>query len=590
MRQKSLFLYVLLIFLSLTLLTIGTISIFSIRILSDSIYREVESSLTQQGRIIANQLRAYNQDEETSYQNFTALISQGINSRITLIATDGKVLADSHENYKVMDNHSNRPEVSIALEGSIGSSRRLSSTLSEQLLYIAVPPGESGIIIRLALSIDFIGEKVLTTYKKMIVFSLIILLLTLLFSVITARGFTRTIGSIKDISTHYSKGDFSKKLPENGPREVALLKKSINRMGEQLQHIINKATFQKNELQAMVNSMVEPVILLDNNLLIKEMNPAAEKLTGRTLEVSRKKKISDLIENKRIGHLVEKSLTSTEILEETVRLNQSIEQYVQIHSTPIFDIGGKNRGILLVMNNITRIKQLENMRRDFVSNVSHELKTPITLINGYVETLLDGASEDKSKRDQFLSVIGRHSQRLNSIIDDLLILSNIEDKGNDLVTENVLLNDLLFSAYTSALNMAEKENIKMEVICYDKLLIRVNPILLEQAVFNLINNAVKYSGSGSKVIITGKQVLSNGEKSIEISIEDNGIGIEDDQIDRIFERFYRINKNQKPDTGGTGLGLSIVRHIILAHKGRISVVSNKDRGCKFTISLPISLI
>ena len=193
MRQKSLFLYVLLIFLSLTLLTIGTISIFSIRILSDSIYREVESSLTQQGRIIANQLRAYNQDEETSYQNFTALISQGINSRITLIATDGKVLADSHENYKVMDNHSNRPEVSIALEGSIGSSRRLSSTLSEQLLYIAVPPGESGIIIRLALSIDFIGEKVLTTYKKMIVFSLIILLLTLLFSVITARGFTRTI-------------------------------------------------------------------------------------------------------------------------------------------------------------------------------------------------------------------------------------------------------------------------------------------------------------------------------------------------------------------------------------------------------------
>jgi len=586
LKRNSLFIYILLILLSITLVSIGTISIFSIKTLSDSIYEEVENSLKEQGRIINNQIHATKIENEQFYQDFINSIALKINARITIIALDGKVLADSHKDFREMENHSDRPEMIDAMKGNYGTSKRLSSTLSEEMLYITIPPEGTDRVVRLALSIDFIGEKVFETYKKIIIFSLIILVITLLISIATAKIFTRTIGSIKDVSTHYSKGDFTIKLPENGPVEVSLLKKSINSMGEQLKSIINKTTFQKNELLAMVNSMVESVILLDKHLQIKEMNPAAERLTGKNLEECRGKEIIKIINNEVISGLVKETLVTSDVLEETVRLNQPLQQYVQVHSSTIFDSNGENSGILLVMNNITRTKQLENMRSDFVSNVSHELKTPITLINGYVETLLDGALEDKSKLTQFLSIINKHSQRLNYIIDDLLILSNIENMGNEMITEKILLYDLLFSAYTSALDIAQKENIKMEVICYEKLQISANPILLEQAVFNLISNAVKYSGRGSTVIITGKQTLLDGDKKIEISIEDNGIGIGEDQLDRIFERFYRINKKQNHDIGGTGLGLSIVRHIALAHKGKVSAISNKNRGCKFSITLP----
>jgi len=585
-KKNSLFFYVLMILLSLTLISIGTITFFSSKTLSDSIYREVENSLIRQGRIISNNLSGFSSDSENYFQEFTDMNTWGIDARITLIALDGEVLADSHKDFRTMENHSNRPEVIDALKGINGSSRRFSSTLSEHLLYISITPENSEVIVRLALSIDFIGEKVLATYREVIVFSLFILIITLMISIFTARIFTKTIKAIKDISTYYSNGDFSIKLPENGPREVSQLKQSINIMGEQLQNIIKSTTFQKNELQAMVNSMEESVILLDKNLTVREMNRAAEKLTNKTFEECKHTKIINVIENKTINKLVEESLSRSEIFKETVCLDQTIEQYVQVHCSPIFDSQGKSKRILLVLNNITRIKQLENMRKDFVSNVSHELKTPITLINGYVETLLDGASENKSKRDQFLSIINRHSNRLNAIIDDLLILSNIEDKGKDMVSENVLLYDLLFSAYTSALDMAREENIKIEVICHDKLQISANPVLMELAVFNLISNAVKYSGSGSKVIVTGKQIKSHGEKKIEITVEDNGVGINEDQIERIFERFYRINKNQSQNIEGTGLGLSIVRHITLAHNGNISVISNRDRGCKFFITLP----
>ncbi|MCP4160506.1 MAG: hypothetical protein GY760_10565 [Deltaproteobacteria bacterium] len=226
------------------------------------------------------------------------------------------------------------------------------------------------------------------------------------------------------------------------------------------------------------------------------------------------------------------------------------------------------------------------MRKDFVSNVSHELKTPVTLINGYVETLIDGASRDKEKLDQFLNIINRHSKRISSIISDLLILSNIEDRGNNIIYEDLFLYDLLFSVYTSVLDNAENGEISLKIECDDQLKISANPILLEQAIFNLVSNALKYSGKGSQVIITGKMGSSTSNKQIHIQVKDDGIGIAKDQLDRIFERFYRVKKKHGEKMEGTGLGLSIVRHIILAHNGSIDVSSQEGKGCCFSIALP----
>lgn len=587
MKKLTVFSYVLIILLSLTILSISTISMFSIKTLSDFIYQEVEASLWEEAQLIYNIIPEYKNETAENYQEITEGFLSNLKIRITLISPNGSVLADSHEDYRKMENHSDRTEIFAALNNQKESSIRLSSTLGEQMLYIALPSGSKNVIVRAALSIDHIMNKVLSTFRNIIIFSIFILLIVVVISIYTAKLFTSIINSVKNISEFYAQGDFSKKLIENGPREVILLKKSINSMGEQLQEIVSKVSVQKNELQAMLNSMVDSVILLNNQMEIMEMNPAAEELLSLSFSECKKRNIKNIIPNTNILTLVEKSFSDKKYCEETVTFSLEPIQYIQIHCTPIEDIQSSSKGVLLVMNNMTRMKQLENMRKDFVANVSHELKTPVTLINGYTETLLDGAKNDPEKLNQFLKVIDRHSIRINHIIDDLLILSNIEDKGTNISLEEVALYDIIFSAYTSALNNAEKEGISMKIECNEQIKLLANPILLEQAILNLINNAIKYSGKGSIVSIVGTIEENHSKKDIIISVKDNGKGMDEKLLERIFERFYRINREQSKKMGGTGLGLSIVKHIALSHNGHVTVKSKPGQGSVFTITLPI---
>jgi two-component system phosphate regulon sensor histidine kinase PhoR len=549
----------------------------------------VESSLSEEAQLIYNILPENTDNSSDTFQEFSSKVLSGLKTRITLVALNGTVLGDSDEDYNAMDSHADRPEIIDALEGKYGSSIRYSETLKQYMLYITLPPGPKNIVVRASLSVDHIREKFFSTVRDIIIFSIVILAIAIAISIYTANMFTSIIRSLQEISEHYSKGDFSKKLVENGPKEVLRLKISINSMGEQLQEILNEVSVQKNELQAMLNSMVDSVILFNNKLEVIEMNPAAEQLLKTTFSKIRNEKINIIVKNEEICNLVEKSNTLSQFCEETVYFNQnqSLEQYLQVRCTPIYNLENSSKRILLVMNNMTRIKQLEIMRKDFVANVSHELKTPVTLINGYVETLLDGAMNDPEKLSQFLHIINRHSSRINHIIDDLLILSNIEDKGTNIQTEEVGLYDILFSAYTSALDKAENESITMIIHCDESLKLKANPILLEQAVFNLIINAIKYSGNGSKVLINGYEEVRDSKKYAVISIEDNGKGMAEDLLDRIFERFYRINRKQSKKVGGTGLGLSIVKHITLSHRGSVQVTSHPEQGSCFKIILPI---
>lgn len=584
MKKLSVFSYILIILLSIAVLSIGTISIFSIKTLSDFIYNEVGSSLEEEARLIHNLVLPNLDDSPEPYQDLTKRIFEDLNIRITIITLEGLVLADSHKDYTKMENHGDRPEVIDALTGKVGNHTRFSTTLSQHMLYVTMPPADKNVVVRAAVSIDHIRNKFIDTFTDIAVFSIIILFIAVLISILTANTFTSIILSIKNISTYYAKGDFSRKLNDYGPREVFQLKKSINSMGEQLQEIIDRVSFQKNELQAMLNSMEDAVLLLNRKHEIKEMNPAAEYLIGKKLEDCRKEKITSFIDNDELTGLIQDSMALGEPLNKTILITRGLEMFFQVHSSPITGSEKSSDGILLVLHNMTRVKQLENMRKDFVANVSHELKTPITLINGFVETLMDGAIDDREKREQFLHVISRHSRRINHIIDDLLILSNIEDKGTNVNTEVVTLFDILFSAYTSALSGSEKYDVSLQVDCEDSIRIEVNPVLLEQAVLNLINNAVRYSGKGSHVLIRARET---DENEVTIEVSDDGIGMAEDQLDRIFERFYRINRQQSKKSGGTGLGLSIVKHIALAHNGWITVDSKPGEGSSFKIFLPI---
>ncbi|MBB6478787.1 sensor histidine kinase [Spirochaeta isovalerica] len=583
MKKLSVFSYTLLILLSIAILSIGTISIFSIKTLSDFIYNEVGTSLKEETRLIRNLIDVNSDNSPEPYQEITERIFEDLNIRLTIIALDGSVLADTHENYRIMDNHSTRPEVLDAMNGEVGEYIRYSNTLSRHMLYITLPPGDKNLIVRTAISIDHIRDKFVKTLSDIAVFSVIIFIITVLLSILSANTFTSTILSIKNITTFYAKGDFSRKLSDSGPQEVSQLKKSINTMGDQLKTIIEKESFQKNELQAMLNSMEDAVLLLDNQLIIKEINPASESLLQSRVEICKGHSIKDFLDNDPIIRMIEDSLALKMVQEKTLAVNRGLDQYYQIHSTPLKTSENEYDGILTVFHDVTRVKQLENMRKDFVANVSHELKTPVTLISGFVETLMDGAINDKERVEQFLHVISRHSKRISNIIDDLLILSNIEDKGTDICKEEVILYDILFSAYTSVLTESEKSKISIDVVCDESLTIHVSPTLIEQAVLNLVINAIKYAGEGSHVVIKGKKENNN---SVIIEVTDNGVGMEKEQLERIFERFYRINRQQSKNKGGTGLGLSIVKHIALAHKGNVTVETEPGRGTTFRITLP----
>jgi two-component system phosphate regulon sensor histidine kinase PhoR len=262
---------------------------------------------------------------------------------------------------------------------------------------------------------------------------------------------------------------------------------------------------------------------------------------------------------------------------------------LQTHAVPLRDEDNKSMGVLLVMNDLTKLNRLENIRQDFVANVSHELKTPITAIKGYVETLLDGALEDQDNARRFLGIVVRQANRLDAIVDDLLTLSRIEDRENkeEIPLAPAEVGAVLESALQTCAVHADEKDIVVQVECDDELYAPINQPLLEQAVINLLNNAIAYSPHGSLITLRcqGSRTM-RGEEFVHFSVIDNGPGIAKEHLPRLFERFYRCDKARGRDQGGTGLGLAIVKHIAQAHNGTVEVESSPGKGSTFTITLP----
>jgi len=333
----------------------------------------------------------------------------------------------------------------------------------------------------------------------------------------------------------------------------------------------------------VLSSMVEGLIAADIYLNIVEINQTAKKIFGIERDDLTGLSVPDIIRNREIIVAVKESMESEEPVEKEISLVDSDETILQLKGTKLKDSRGRTIGALIVFNDITKISKLESIRRDFVSNVSHELKTPITSIKGYIETLLEGAIDDKENARSFLDIIKRQTSRLNAIIEDLLSLSRIEqeEEKKQIEKQRTPLQLLLESAALYCRQNAAAKNISLEVFCEKGLVVDVNANLLEQAVANLIDNAVKYSTEGCFVYVRGYNENNNAV----IEVEDNGPGISSEHHDRIFERFYRVDKARSRKVGGTGLGLAIVKHIAQAHGGTVSIKSEPGKGSRFFIKL-----
>jgi two-component system phosphate regulon sensor histidine kinase PhoR len=330
--------------------------------------------------------------------------------------------------------------------------------------------------------------------------------------------------------------------------------------------------------------MEEAVILLDFDLTVLEINEAALRLADTAYDDAVGKELLVIFRNTSLHNLAEKIRNKQKSVDQEIILFQDSDLFLQVHGSIISGTeSNEDSRILIVLNDVTTIKKLEQIRKDFVANVSHELKTPITAAKGYVETLLGYESTDPATTKEFLSVIHRQVNRLASIVEDLLIISRLE-QSNDIQPEMTPCNLQELLEYISRMYLAEAEgkNISLQAVCPPEITVTANRILLEQGIANLVDNAVKYSEPGESIEIEGEEQ----EGFTAIRVIDHGHGIADEHIDRIFERFYRVDKGRSRDRGGTGLGLSIVKHVALAHKGQVTVESTVGSGSTFTILLP----
>jgi two-component system phosphate regulon sensor histidine kinase PhoR len=335
--------------------------------------------------------------------------------------------------------------------------------------------------------------------------------------------------------------------------------------------------------------MLAAVLTIDASDRLVSLNSSASELLHLSSRISVGKSMQELIRNIDLLQLIEKAKSSDVAVEDEIELGNKGEiLFLLANCVHLYDENRKSFGLLLVLHDVTRMRLLEKMRKDFVANVSHELKTPITSIKGYVETVLDDNLEDKENSVRFLEVALRKANHLNAIIDHLLLLSRIEEQAEaeniELVLEN--LRPVLEEAVQSCMPTATKKKIVLQLDCPENLFVPMHMVLLEQAVVNLIINAVKYSPEGSRILIGGGRKTDVAHSGIEITVQDFGVGIGAEHLPRLFERFYRSDKARSRKLGGTGLGLAIVKHIVQAHKGDVYVQSVLGEGTKVTLCLP----
>jgi two-component system phosphate regulon sensor histidine kinase PhoR len=544
-------------------------------------YSQLRSELTSYAKLVASELP----DDEKRYQGYCMRTAKAIDSRVTLINTEGVVVGDSDEEPSVMGSHGDRPEIREAYAGRTGSSIRVSGTLGAEMLYLATPVIKDDtvvLVVRCSLTTKEISKRLVAFNKTVVVGAIVIALLGIVGAVLISRRISTPIEEIRKRTTEIANGQFGKRLPTYQTEELASLSEAINQMSLQLKDRIDEISGQNEELMGVLKNMQEAVISFDGNRTLRIVNAAATRLfgldpkkdglTGRTFDdVFKDSPVLDWVEE-----LEQEGLPQ---VKDVVFLNGQ-EHFLKAFGTPLGAEGGF-QGYLLVLTDVTEIRRLENLRRDFVANVSHELKTPITAIQGAIEILEEGEVEPDRRR--FIDIARKHSERLATLIQDILTLSKVE---SEMVRERNVRAERCKLILTQVQDLCQESaravGKELVVECEPDTLATLNPVLFEQALVNLVDNAIKYSADSPKIILSCKP---HGNR-IKFRVQDFGPGIPEADQERIFERFYRLDKARSRKLGGTGLGLAIVKHIASMHNGLATIQSKPGEGCTFTIDIP----
>jgi two-component system phosphate regulon sensor histidine kinase PhoR len=519
-------------------------------------------------------------------------------ARVSIIDASGNVLADSAGDAARMENHADRPEVQQAIAEGRGEAVHRSATLDRELVYQAVryqEPGGQSIIIRLAVPLSEIDSSARELRRRLFVASALMLLIGAIVSLAFTRRFAARIERLKDLSQRIAEGNF-RPVPREGPRdELSELADSLNQTAARLDLQIQMLSGERNRSSAILRSMVEGVAVIDAQERLVFYNRAFSEIFGVDNSVAEGKTLIEVVRNAELVGLIRKVLRGGEGLQSDIAMGIATVQNFSVTAAPVKALeptnGGqepanaKPSGAVVVLHDVTELRRLERVRQDFVANVSHEFKTPLTAIQGFAETLLGGALDDPSSNRRFLDIIRNHAMRLARLTNDLLKLARIEAGKLEVEFFPVGLMELIEGCAETTLMKASRKQITLEIEVAPGLpAVRGDAGLLRDVLQNLLDNAVQYTPEGGHIHVTAE--ARNREAVITVS--DTGIGIPAPEKERIFERFYRVDAARSREAGGTGLGLSIAKHIVEAHSGRLWVESVIGEGSKFSFSVPIA--
>jgi two-component system phosphate regulon sensor histidine kinase PhoR len=552
--------------------------------------RQIHDALETEAVLLNEIARPYmSSPPDSTLQHLLYVLGARTGTRFTVIRADGVVLADSREDPAAMDNHRMRPEVLEALAKGVGSETRYSHTLDREMTYVAVPmfngEGVSG-FARAAVPLTAVRDRLSEMRAMVLLGGLTAAVLALLIGFLVARSFTRPIARMTAAADAIASGDYDQRLAVDRSDEIGRLAAALNSMTGQLRDHIHTITADKAKTVAILAGMVEGVVAVDSEERIVHINSAAEGILGIREEESLGKRIWEATRVREVSDSVAEAMRGHHVSIGEARIpSPEKEQVIQTIAAPLRDAEGGLDGAIVVLHDVSELRQLEKVRRDFIANISHELKTPLAAIRGLVETLIDDDQMDKETHDRFLTKIRDQSSRLSNLIVDLLTISRLESHESKLEFEPTDLRVPVAESYRNLSPHAEASEIAVEPLIPDEpVTVEGDPEALRELVDNLLSNAVKYTPRGGRVQL---RLFVEAESAI-LEIEDTGIGIAPEDQSRVFERFYRVDKARSRRMGGTGLGLSIVKHVALAHGGNVSVRSETGRGSTFRVQIPLN--
>jgi two-component system phosphate regulon sensor histidine kinase PhoR len=583
MLRSGFFWRVYLAFSAIVLLTGTVIGLLVVRQIGTDFEEQIAARLRNEAAaLIPIGYRAFLEgfDSQQTVEN----VGRDSGTRVTIVRIDGLVLADSEERPERMDNHATRPEIVEAIETGAGSAKRFSDTVRRNLMYVAVrltQGGEPLGVVRVALPLAQIDAEIGLVRREIIRGTVLGILVALALSVFVARRVAGPIAEMTQVSDALQREDYSVRVVSPGPAEIGTLGENLNRLADRLLDRMATLSHQQAQIGAIIRSMEEGVLAIDARRQIIASNAVGRSLLGVPDDHDAALSDKFLASAPEVAKLIEAVESGGAAHREIVLSTESGDVVLDARATPFST--DQDQGVILVLYNISNLRRLERVRTDFVANVSHELKTPLTSIQGYVETLLDGAIDDVDNNVRFLEKIRGHVRRLTALVSDLLSLARIESPSAMLARETIDWRDIVTESAQRRTDSISSRRLRMEIeLPEHPVLVVGDREAMRQVTDNLLDNAINYTGEGGSIRVEVRATDALGC----VCIEDTGIGVPADALDRIFERFYRVDRGRSRELGGTGLGLSIVRNLLSRMNGTVTVESTVGVGSTFTVSLP----